>query len=41
MDNNTRNYISPEVQALELEVESTILTGSDPMFINPDMDWCD
>lgn len=34
-------YESPEIQTLEIQVESTILTGSDPTITNPDMGWDD
>lgn len=42
MNNNKKyDYASPEIQTLEMQVESTILTGSDPTITNPDMGWDD
>ena len=33
------DYETPEIQLLRVEVESPILTGSNPTITNPDMDW--
>lgn len=41
MDNNKKDYESPEIQTVEIQIESAILTGSDPTITNPDMDWDD
>lgn len=41
--NNSQEFIyaSPQIQTLEIELESTVLTGSDPTITNPDMGWDD
>ena len=34
-------YESPQIETLEIEIESAILVKSDPTITNPDMEWDD
>lgn len=40
MNENKQSYVKPQMQLLEVDVKTSILTGSgDPTITNPGMEW--